>query len=346
MLYKRRMSWPLTVGAFLAVLIAAGAGTAAACGWLRRRAILDHPNERSSHGVPTPRGGGIAMVPALLAGWAGLAVFGQPPASSPGLALWIVIGAALFLAGLSWVDDRRGLSPFPRLFAQAVAAGVGVAVLPADAPVFQGLLPPLLDRFAAWVAWVWFINLFNFMDGIDGLAGSEAACIGAGLALVLWAGNAAGTGGLAALALLVAAAALGFLWWNWHPARIFMGDVGSVPLGYLIGWLLLRAAADGAWVAALILPLYFLADATITLARRFAGGHMPWHAHRTHFYQRALLRGLGHADVVRRVVIANLALLALALVGDAGYPAYALGGAVAVVGLLLVSLGRGAKGTG
>src|SRR5207253_3210977 len=126
-----------------------------------------------------------------------------------------------------------------------------------------------------------------------GLAGSEAAAIGLGLLLFA----AIGIGrdpGFAALAAAIAAAALGFLVWNWAPARIFLGDVGSVPLGYLLGFLLLSAATRGAWKLALILPLYFLADATITLGRRLTRGEPVWRPHRQHFYQRAVQRGLTH----------------------------------------------------
>ena len=164
--------------------------------------------------------------------------------------------------------------------------------------MFQGWLPPALDMAAAALLWVWFVNLYNFMDGIDGLAGSETAAIGIGLALFA----VVGTGGdpaLAAPAAAIAAAAIGFLVWNWAPARIFLGDVGSVPLGYLLGFLLLATAARGYWKFALILPLYFLADATITLLRRLARGERVWLPHREHFYQQAVQRGLGHAAVVR-----------------------------------------------
>ncbi len=132
---------------------------------------------------------------------------------------------------------------------------------------------PGLDVAAAALLWLWFVNLFNFMDGIDGLAGSEAAAIGTGL--VVFAGVGSGLDpGLAALSGTAAAAALGFLVWNWAPARIFLGDVGSVPCGYLLGFLLLDVAARGHWKIALILPLYFLADATLTLLRRLARGEL------------------------------------------------------------------------
>ena len=289
----------------LAIVTGAGmlaaAGTGALIPVLRRAALLDRPNERSSHAVPTPRGGGIAVVAAIVAGWAVLLATGVAPP-----ALTIPLGAAVGLASVSWLDDRGSLSPVVRLAAQCLAVGLGLSVLGRGGAVFQGLLLPVLDLAAAAVLWVWFVNLFNFMDGIDGLAGSEAAAIGLGL--VLCASLGAGSDpALAALAGAVAAAAIGFLVWNWAPARIFLGDVGSVPLGYLIGFLLLGYAQHGHWRAALILPLYFLVDATTTLLRRLFRGERVWEAHREHFYQQAVRRGLGHAPATGSQAAVNVA---------------------------------------
>ncbi len=324
---------------FAAISAAAGLaaclGTRALIPLLRRAAVLDHPNERSLHAAPTPRGGGIALVGAILFAWLALIVAG--PVATRLLA--VLFGAALLVA-ISWIDDLRGLSPATRLLAQLVAVGLGMlAVMPAG-PVFQGWLMPGLDTVAAALLWLWFVNLFNFMDGIDGLAGSEAAAIGIGL--VLFASLGAGWDpGLAALAATSAAAALGFLVWNWAPARIFLGDVGSVPLGYLLGFLLLDVAARGGWKIALILPLYFLADATLTLSRRLARAEPVWQAHRQHFYQRAVQRGLGHGDVVRRVIAADLALIAFGWASENGWGIAALAAAAAVVAALLANLAGG-----
>jgi len=138
----------------------------------------------------------------------------------------------------------------------------------------------------------------------------------------------------------VAAAALGFLVWNWSPARIFLGDVGSVPLGYVLGFLLNRLALGGQWQAALILPAYFLADASITLLRRLLRGERVWQAHREHFYQRAVQQGLGHDAVVLRVVAADIVLIACAWAAARGWGFVALGVAALTVLALLAELGR------
>lgn len=321
----------------------AGAGVIACLGTyalipvLRHAAVLDRPNERSLHEMPTPRGGGIAVVGAILAVWLLLVLSGPV---EPRL-IAVLVGAAL-LAAISWRDDVGGLSPAIRLAAQLVAVALGMMALQPAGPVFQGWLPPVLDVAAAVLVWIWFVNLFNFMDGIDGLAGSEAAAIGIGLALFA----AVGVGrdpATAALAATVAAAAFGFLVWNWAPARIFLGDVGSVPLGYLLGFLLLAAAARGHWRVALILPLYFLADATITLLRRLFRGELVWQAHRQHFYQRAVQRGRGHADVVRRVIAADLVLIGCGWAAENGWGIAALVVALAAVLALLASLAGGRR---
>ena len=302
---------------------------------LHRRHMLDYPNTRSSHLAPTPRGGGIAVTGSVLFAWIALQSAGLVASS----VISIVIGTGL-LAVVSWIDDLRGLSPGVRLVAQGVAVTIGILVLP-DAlsrpAVWSG---PVLYFAAASLVWVWWINLFNFMDGIDGLAVSEAAAICGGLLLFALVGNGADPAA-ALLAAGVIGAAIGFLVWNWSPARIFLGDVGSVPLGYLSGFLLLDVASRGHWKIALILPLYFLADATITLFRRLLSGERVWEPHRQHFYQRAMRNGLGHAAVVKRVIAADLLLIGCGLAAENGRTLLPLAAAILIVAALLVALAAG-----
>jgi UDP-N-acetylmuramyl pentapeptide phosphotransferase/UDP-N-acetylglucosamine-1-phosphate transferase len=323
-------------GAFLLSCL----GTWALIPLLRRRALFDIPNERSSHAVPTPRGGGIAVIGALLLVWIGLGSMGRsPPWIGPSWIDVVAPGAAL-VAAVSWIDDVRGVSPALRLCAQGVAVAVGLALSPAGGGILRDWLGPAPAIAALGLLWLWFVNLFNFMDGIDGLAGSEAAAIGGGLALYAGIGNGVDPG-LAALGASLLGAAAGFLVWNWSPARIFLGDVGSVPLGYVFGFLLLDLALSGHWRIALILPLYFLADATLTLGRRLVRGERIWLAHRRHFYQCAVQRGLSHAAVVRRIVIADLLLILCGWAAENGVGAGALAGAAAIVAALLLALVRG-----
>lgn len=332
----------------LAVGATAYGATAAVLNLLRRHAILDHPNPRSSHATATPRGGGLAVVPVILAAWLAVAV-----ATGTLWETMPMIAGAFVLAAVSWADDVRDLPAGLRFGVQGLAVAGVLAVSPADGLYFDGSLPPPLDAAAAGLIWLWFINAFNFMDGIDGIAGTETAAIGIGVAVVAATATMMGqqaTGADAMATLLfgatIAAAAFGFLPWNWQPARLFLGDVGSVPLGFLLGWLLLRLASEGQGAAALILPLYYLADSTLTLIRRTIRGEKPWQAHREHFYQRAVVRGLSHATVVRAVAIANLALIILAGLASAAGERVALTiiamtGACLVVATLLMFLTDG-----
>ena len=315
--------------AFLAAAAASFGGTRLVLNELQRRAILDRPNQRSSHDRPIPRGGGIAVMAVILICWV------APALASPVTAA--LLTGACALAILSWLDDLRSLGIAIRLGAQFVAAGAGLIFLHGEGLLLQGLVPEWLDRAVTLVLWVWFVNLFNFMDGIDGIAAVETVIIAAGLALL----------GLAApalapdlwLALSLAAAALGFLRWNWQPAKVFLGDVGSIPLGFLLGGLLILSAMKGAWPTALILPLYFLADATLTLFRRALKREPVWQAHRQHCYQQAVQSGKSHAAVSIAVALAGLGLIGLSYL-SIGQPTLAIAGALALVGGLMIWMAR------
>ncbi len=328
----------LPVAAALATGVLSCSATRALIPLLRRREILDHPNERSSHTAPIPRGGGVAVVGSVLFAWLILAWEGLAP---EGL-IAISVGAGL-LAIVCWVDDLRGLSPILRLMAQAAVVTIGVLVLWQPHEPLLGWLVPLACLAVIGLVWVWWVNLFNFMDGIDAIAGSEAAAIGVGLVLFGTFGAGADPV-MASLAAAIVGGSIGFLIWNWSPARIFLGDVGSVPLGYLLGFLLLGLAARGFWKIALILPLYFLADATITLARRLLRRERVWQAHREHFYQLAIRRGLGHAAVVKRMIAADVILIGCGWAAENGWALISLTTAAATVVAFLVTLMHGPAG--
>jgi len=325
---------------------------AAACTWLvtrwviaylKRRQMLDIPNARSSHTAPTPRGGGLGLLGIAVPLLAAVTWLHTPQAPVP----WAVLAAALGLAALSWADDLKEIHSGLRLIAHVAAAALVLAILPAKLTLFQGLVPLAADRLVTAIAWVWFINLFNFMDGIDGMAGVETVAIGAGLAVLMVLVGRPGGGAALAAGLwgwTLAACAAGFLLHNWHPARVFMGDVGSIPLGFLFGWLLLQLAFWGYWVAAVILPAYYLTDATLTVVIRLARGENIWQAHKQHFYQRAAARGWSHARIARFAAGGNAMLVALAalstqVVTPAG-DALCLAGAAAIVAVMLAWMAR------
>jgi Fuc2NAc and GlcNAc transferase len=297
----------LVVAAFAAGYL----GTGAARRLALRHALLDIPNARSSHAVPTPRGGGISVA---ATGIAAAGALGLAGVLEPGVALARAGGGAA-VAVIGLLDDVRGVPAALRAAVHLLAAVWAVGWIGGMPSLRLGEATLALGPAGAVIAVVgivWMTNLYNFMDGIDGIAGVEALTAGGiGGALLLGAGQP----GLGALALALGAAAAGFLPWNWSPARIFMGDVGSGFLGFAFAVVALASERTGAvpLLAWLVLLGVFAVDATLTLLRRVLGGER-WHqAHRSHAYQRAVLAGLSHARVSGCVLIVNLVLGALAL---------------------------------
>jgi UDP-N-acetylmuramyl pentapeptide phosphotransferase/UDP-N-acetylglucosamine-1-phosphate transferase len=304
---------------------------------------LARPNARSSHKIPTPQGGGIAVVAATFLGVvAGAALAAIAP--DPLLALWPLAVAVVLLAGVGACDDIFHMPVGPRLVLQFVAVGLVLAALPHDARIIPQL-PWWLERAGLLIGGVYVVNLVNFMDGIDWMTVAEVVPVTAGLCAVFWLGALPLRESIIAAALLGAVA--GFAPFNRPVAKLFLGDVGSLPIGLLLFWLLLRLATQGHLAAALLLPLYYLADATVTLGRRLAQGENVLQAHRSHFYQRAVDLGFSVGEVVCRVFLANLMLAALAVatvsVSSAWARVAALAIGVAVVAWLLVDLARGKR---
>jgi UDP-N-acetylmuramyl pentapeptide phosphotransferase/UDP-N-acetylglucosamine-1-phosphate transferase len=307
--------------------------------WLKSYALA-RPNARSSHRQPTPQGGGIAVVAATLAvAWGATLV--PAVAQSHGGQFLAVTAAAILLAFVGAIDDLRTLPTVPRLVLQFFAVGAVIATLPSDMQVVPGL-PRWLERAGLLIGGVWLVNLVNFMDGIDWITVAEVVPVTGAIVLLGVCGTIGPLPSLVAAALM--GATLGFAPFNKPVARLFLGDVGSLPIGLLLGWLLLELAAMGHLTAALILPLYYLADATITLARRFAKGEPFWQAHRTHFYQRATDNGFTVPEIVARVFLVNLGLGALALVTVAAdrlaVSLAALAASAALVAWLLATFAR------
>ncbi|WP_119169310.1 MraY family glycosyltransferase [Algihabitans albus] len=301
-----------------------------------REIALDRPNARSSHSQPTPRGGGLPLVGGfllVLALW-GL-VFGST--GLPGL--WTVLAGAVLLAMVSWRDDQESLPAGLRFSVQLAAVLLAIGGMVGAQPATQGLLPLWADLVFTALLWIWFINLFNFMDGIDGLSAVEALSISLGVVVLALLGD--WPLATVVLALLLIGAVAGFLPWNWHRAQVFLGDVGSVPLGFLLGWLLVIAAGEGAWASALILPAYYWADATTTLLLRLMQGQPPWRAHRSHAYQRAVERKLTHGSCSLAIGGFNLLLLALAVAAELWQPWVPLAVAALLTGAFLIWLRGG-----
>jgi UDP-N-acetylmuramyl pentapeptide phosphotransferase/UDP-N-acetylglucosamine-1-phosphate transferase len=297
---------------------------------LLARYALAPPNARSSHKVPTPQGGGIAVVGAVF--MAMLAVSLVPDGGTL-VAFWPVAAGVALLAATGACDDILHLPVGPRFVLQFVAIGAVLVALPADARVVP-LLPWWIERAALLVAGVYLVNIVNFMDGIDWMTVAEIVPVTAALWIASRLGALAPQDG--ALALAVLGALVGFAPYNRPVAKLFLGDVGSLPLGLLLFWLLMRLAANGHLAAALLLPLYYLADASVTLARRLARGENVLRAHRTHFYQRATDLGFSVTAVVARVFVANVVLAALAI-GSVAAPSAGVSLAALTLGVALVA---------
>lgn len=274
----------------LTIALLSFVSAALAVGWLsRRRVALDQPNSRSLHKKPVPRTGGIGLISGIAAGW----VFATPDYPWP---VWT--GLAMLFC-ISLLDDLRGLPAIARLLTHLAAATLAVwALLETSTPAAVLVI--------AVLAAGWMCNLYNFMDGSDGLAGGMTVIGFTAYAVAAWI---AGSEQFDLANLAVAAAAAGFLIHNFHPARIFLGDAGSVPLGFLAAVSGLAGWQQGSWPWWFPLLVFspFIADASVTLARRLLSGARFWEAHRDHYYQRLVRLGLGH----RGTALAGYALMAV-----------------------------------
>ena len=335
-------------------------GTAVVCGiiaWLAlfplrvylvRWGLVDIPNWRSSHVVPKPRGGGLAIVVVVLLGLPVYWIAAGGPEDTPVL-LALVLGS-LLIATTSFVDDMRGLPVVIRLSAHLAAAcilivGVGVwhtLEVPGLPSIHLGIL-------ALPVTLVWIVgltNIFNFMDGIDGIAGGQASVFGIVLAML---GVLAGQPLFAWIGLILFTANLGFLAHNWSPSRIIMGDVGSTFLGFLFAGLIVAAAQrDQTLALASLLPLWpFIFDATLTFLRRLRRGDNVLAAHREHLYQRLVIKGNSHGRIALLFIMLASAggIVAIVWYQDRGPFLFNVGaGLIALMAVVLVavSAARGA----
>jgi len=308
--------------------------------WLKRYALAK-PNARSSHRTPTPQGGGIAVIAATLGAVAvALAIFSRGALLD--LSLPKVLAAVLIMTCLGAFDDIRPLPAGLRLILQAMVIAGVIYTLPDQLRVVPQL-PWWLERLLLLIGGLWFVNLVNFMDGIDWMTVAEVIPITATLTVLGTAGALPSYGTVLALAL--GGAMIGFAYFNRPTAKIFLGDVGSLPTGLIIGWLLLLVAGGGHLVAAVVMPLYYLADATITLFRRLVRREPFWEGHRTHFYQRATAKGFTTMAVVARVFAVNIGLGILAVISVIvpGRPSEiaALSVGAVLVAWLLVTFERG-----
>ncbi len=288
--------WPLLLGVFLVALLLSFYGVRYLITYLEKNSLMDRPNTRSMHQGVVPRGGGLMIVALIVFSVLVLALVSDRPLFFASLAACISAWA-----GLSWCDDKFDLSPGLRFGTQLIIA-IATVFLFGWIGRFMGLslgwLGPVLSVFGL----LWMANLNNFMDGMDGLAASQAVIASVTLgSWFLYLGDIE----LALLCVVICASSYGFLLWNWQPAKIFMGDVGSITLGAIYGTLIIIASNRHhiPVLSLLLIFAVFIADATYTIGNRLRKGEKIWLPHRSHFYQRAGLAGVKHAHVVLVCII-------------------------------------------
>jgi len=271
------------------------------------RYVLAHPNARSSHTTATPQGAGLAvMVSLIIVCVTALLLKAVPPPSL----LPVLVGAAI-LTVVGGLDDAHALAVSWRLLAQTLVAAAIVFLLPQDFRLLPDLLSLGVERALMVLGIVGFVNAINFLDGLDWMTVAQVVPMTLGVAILCWLGVVPQSVGLLALALL--GATLGFAVFNKHPAHIFLGDAGSLPIGFVLAYMLIYVA-EAHIVSGLLLALYSLTDATVTLGRRLVTGERVFSAHKSHFYQRAVAQGLRVPQVTTRVFALGLVLMGLAIV--------------------------------
>ncbi|MGI9258395.1 MAG: MraY family glycosyltransferase [Gammaproteobacteria bacterium] len=305
--------------------------------------LLDIPNERSSHTNPTPRGGGIAIVGTCTVGILFAIWTGHLDAA---LATVLLVGG-LVVAAVGFVDDFKGVSTRIRLVIHFFVALLALSVMEGTSALQIGNRSVELGGLwyvVAILGVIWAMNLFNFMDGIDGIAASESGFIALSGALISIPMTI--SSGVSVFAAILAGSSLGFLRWNWQPARVFMGDVGSCYIGYVLAVLVLASASQHSaaiWVW-LVLGGGFFVDATVTLVRRLARGERVYNAHREHAYQRQARRFRSHATVTTAFTVVNVLWLLPAAILCAFQPEraiYIAGGALLPLVVLAAVAGAG-----
>jgi UDP-N-acetylmuramyl pentapeptide phosphotransferase/UDP-N-acetylglucosamine-1-phosphate transferase len=303
------------------------------------RYFIAHPNARSAHSVPTPQGAGLAVMAALLIVCAASLSLGIG-ATSPSLVP--VLTAAVFLTLLGAYDDAHAISVLLRLGAQALAALIVVTTLPEGFQLLPELLPLALERVLLVIGIMWFVNAINFLDGLDWMMVAQVVPMTLGIVILQRLDLVPASIGLLALVLL--GATLGFAAFNKHPAQIFLGDAGSLPMGLCLAYMLLFVA-EAHFVSGLLLALYTLADSTLTLFRRAAAGEPIFSAHKTHFYQRAVGHGWSVPRVTASIFLLGVLLMVLAiaaaLAGSLIADVVLLGNGLAATALLFRALTRG-----
>jgi UDP-N-acetylmuramyl pentapeptide phosphotransferase/UDP-N-acetylglucosamine-1-phosphate transferase len=331
----------------LSVFLTSILGTKYLINFLIKHQIIAQKNERTNHETPTPVGAGMVMIPIILVGWYIIAQ--QQEFNLPYFTTILCLATILLI--ISFFDDIRHISPIIRIITQIAIIIPAIIITNPEGMVFRGYLPPLLDQIISGFLWLWFVNLYNFMDGIDGITATETIFITVGIIILAIASKSLTLlpipDYILYLSIIILVTTLGFLPWNWHPAKIFLGDSGAVPLGFLIGFLLLKLAISGYLAAALILPAYYVADSSLTITKRLLRLEKIWLPHSKHFFQKSVRKGRNHSETVNLIRNTNIILIIIALTTAKGelYNWLGLSLAAITVAILLYVLAKGKQAT-
>ncbi|PPR79481.1 MAG: putative undecaprenyl-phosphate N-acetylglucosaminyl 1-phosphate transferase [Alphaproteobacteria bacterium MarineAlpha2_Bin1] len=331
------MFWYIGVTSLLAFLLSFF-GCKLAINIFSKKKIFDEPNLRSSHSKATPIGAGIVIIFIILLYIFLYTLFKFLIYNDFNVSNLFIFIIVFTLAYISWKDDLNRVSRIFRIFFHILAATIGINCLSDPGLVFQGILPTSLDILLTIILWVWIINLTNFMDGIDGITGAGSIFTFFGsLIIFLIIGQSlefSNNSFITTFLLIITFSLLGFLFWNWYPAKIFLGDVGSIPIGFLIGWIIFELAIIELWHVSFLLPMYYFFDSTLTLLNRIIRKEKIFDPHRNHFYQK-ISQIYKHSRVVIYISLLNTSLVILSILGTLNNQIKDI---VILIGVILTSL--------
>ncbi|WP_342279073.1 MULTISPECIES: UDP-phosphate alpha-N-acetylglucosaminyltransferase [unclassified Candidatus Tisiphia] len=276
--------------------------------------VVDIPDPRRVHSRITPRGGGLAIVIVVI-----IALIAYEYFSTKTLINSIkIVPLLLIISTISFLDDLISIPIFVRLIFHIICSTIAIFLFLSPVVLFHHELPLYIDFVLSIIGLIVFLNIYNFLDGIDGISGAESIHLSITILILCYLKSdiIININFIIVLNIIILACSIGFLIFNWHPAKIFLGDVGSISLGFLLGLCLLLISASSVhlFVASSIASLYYLADGGLTILIRLVNKEKIWQPHLKHFFQKAVRNGKSHKEVVSRIIICNILLMVLSII--------------------------------
>ncbi len=301
--------------------------------------VVDKPGDRRAHKKITPRGGGLSVVAVLIIGFIAFEYL----STNVFIESQKIIPIFSLIAAISFLDDLKTIRVFFRLITHLICAGLSIYLFLYPRLLFHGLFPMGIDFILATICLVGFLNIYNFLDGIDGITAAESIHLSITLLILCYLrfNTIINVNFIIAIATITLACSIGFLIFNWHPAMIFLGDVGSISLGFLIGLclLLISASTIELFIASGIASLYYIADGSLTIFIRLINKERIWQPHLKHFFQKAIKKGMTQKQVVHRIIICN-SLLMVFSISSLVYPVISSILAATIVMVTLINFAR------